>query len=458
MLARLVVKNLFSFKEQTEFNLFPGRPTRLGHHRYNLKGIELLKLSALYGANGSGKSNLIKCISLLKEIVLTGLIPGVVDSFRFKLDPANQQEPAELGIEFFCNTAFYYYSIAIKDNAVVDEYLAEVKGVGKEDLLLFHRTQGEKQPTVKFFEGFTDSNENTLLAVVITRDLLKPNQPLLNLLHGIGSDAFNEMRHICDWFNEGLQVIFPTTSAFYMAHELDINPKFRAFANELMCSYHTGITELKVEKRPIEEFLGNDNPEKLAEIKARVIHPGDLITLRTNPSDGPDVVVVNDDGKIIAKQLSFVHQAVDGTPVVFTFREESDGTRRLLEYLPALSWLVAGKPGVTFVVDEIERSIHPLMIKEILEKFSTDTHTTGQLIFSTHDTNLLDQEIFRTDEIWFAEKDLTGASKLYPLSDFKEHNTIDIRKGYMNGRYGAIPFLGSLEALNWNKKQDVNQK
>jgi AAA15 family ATPase/GTPase len=455
MLSRFVVKNLYSFKEQTEFNLFPGRATRLGHHRYKKNEIEVLKLSALYGANGSGKSNLIKSIALLKEIVLSGRIPAVVDSLRFKLDAANQKEPAELGIEFFCNTAFYYYSIAIKDNTIVEEYLGEVKGKGKEDILLFHRSIDEKRPSVKFFEGFTDSKENSLLADVITKDLLKPQLLLLTLLRGISNDAFNEMRYIHDWFIDGLQVIFPTTSAFYMAHELDINPTFRAFANELMCSYHTGIMELRVEKRPIEDFLGKDNPERLEEIKAKVAQPGDLVTLRANSVEGADVVVVNEDGKIIAKQLVFLHRDIQGSPVVFSYREESDGTRRLLEYLPALSWLLSGKPGVTFMVDEIERSIHPLMIKEILEKFSADPNTTGQLIFSTHDTNLLDQEIFRTDEIWFAEKDLSGASKLYPLSDFREHNTIDIRKGYMNGRYGAIPFLGSLEALNWNKKQDA---
>ncbi|MDC9725519.1 MAG: AAA family ATPase, partial [Gammaproteobacteria bacterium] len=100
---------------------------------------------------------------------------------------------------------------------------------------------------------------------------------------------------------------------------------------------------------------------------------------------------------------------------------------------------------------EIERSIHPLLIKELVKKFSEDTQTQGQLIFTTHESNLLDQKTFRKDEIWFAEKDNEGCTDLYSLSDFKEHNTTDIRKGYLSGRYGSIPFLANLKDLNWHE-------
>jgi AAA15 family ATPase/GTPase len=82
--------------------------------------------------------------------------------------------------------------------------------------------------------------------------------------------------------------------------------------------------------------------------------------------------------------------------------------------------------------------------------------TKGQLIFSTHESNLLDQDIFRPDEIWFTEKNKQGATELYALSEFKEHHTIDIRKGYLNGRYGGIPFLGNLKDLNWEKNAETN--
>ena len=136
-------------------------------------------------------------------------------------------------------------------------------------------------------------------------------------------------------------------------------------------------------------------------------------------------------------------------PHFFYLNEESDGTVRLLDYIPAFQDIV--NHNKVYIVDEIERSIHPLLIKELIRKFSNDKDTQGQLIFSTHESNLLDQEIFRQDEIWFAEKDKNGCTDLYPLSEFKEHHTKDIRKGYLNGRYGGIPFLGNLQDLNWNK-------
>src|SRR5262249_37565855 len=153
----------------------------LKHHRYDVKGIEVLKLSALYGANGSGKSNLIKGISLLRDIVRQGRIPAGLDLRRFKLDSECQKEPIEMAMEFFCNTSFYYYSIAVQDNVIVDEYLGEIRGEGKDDRLIFQRISGSKQPSVKFFEGFTNDSENSVLASIIVKDLLKPQVPLLTL-------------------------------------------------------------------------------------------------------------------------------------------------------------------------------------------------------------------------------------------------------------------------------------
>ena len=168
---------------------------------------------------------------------------------------------------------------------------------------------------------------------------------------------------------------------------------------------------------------------------------------------GEELIVVEEDDKIWVKSLSLEHTGKNGNIAIFGLEEESDGTIRLLDFVPAFRDVIT--KNKVFVIDEIERSIHPLLIKELLKKFSSDTETKGQLIFTTHESNLLDQEIFRQDEIWFTEKDDNGSTDLYSLSDFKEHKTIDIRKGYLNGRYGSIPFLGNLEDLNWHK-YDIN--
>jgi len=135
--------------------------------------------------------------------------------------------------------------------------------------------------------------------------------------------------------------------------------------------------------------------------------------------------------------------------IEFYLNEESDGTNRLLDYIPAFQDMIFRNK--VYIIDEMERSIHPLLIKELISKYSLDNNTKGQLIFTTHESNILDQEILRQDEIWFIEKDKKGRSDMYPLSEFKEHHTKDIKKGYLNGRYGAIPFLGNLKDLNWTK-------
>ena len=123
MLIRFAVKNLFSFREETEFNLLPGRTKRLDHHKYLINGIEVLKLTALYGANGSGKSNLIRSISLLKRMLAKSIIPNSINTQKFKLSKSAISEPVELSIEFFTNSSIYYYSVSINDGVIIDEYL-----------------------------------------------------------------------------------------------------------------------------------------------------------------------------------------------------------------------------------------------------------------------------------------------------------------------------------------------
>jgi AAA15 family ATPase/GTPase len=454
MLIRFAIKNLFSFKEETEFNLLPGRVKRLNHHKYERNGIEVLKLTALYGANGSGKSNLIRSISILKAMLFSGEIPNLLNNQKFKLSKSSLNEPTEMAIEFFANNSIYYYSVSVNDGVIVDEYFSS-NDKNQEDQLIFHRKFEDKKISITFFKEFEENKENQILKKIIETDLLKPHQPLFTLLSTISNDAFIDIKVAFAWLTRGLVIIYPFTKPNSLAHMVDAKKGFKEFANQLMCSFNTGIADLKVEETGIEEFFGEDNSSEIEEIKSEVKNNPDKVVLRKIKNGNEEVVIVNKNGKIIAKRLFFEHKGEKNENVEFKINEESDGTRRLLEYLPAWSDLI--NLDMTYIIDEIERSIHPLIIKELIDKFSKDKSTKGQLIFSTHESNLLDQEVFRTDEIWFTEKNISGATKLYSLSDFKEHNTIDIRKGYLNGRYGAIPFLGNLQDLNWHKFQDEKE-
>jgi hypothetical protein len=214
-----------------------------------------------------------------------------------------------------------------------------------------------------------------------------------------------------------------------------------------MLSFNTGIQGIKSESKKLNDYSGEDIEldELLKDIEDS---PQKMIALK-NSRNGDDIILVKEDEQVLVKQLKLEHTGKEGIIASFNLDEESDGTVRLLDFIPVFDSVVS--KNKVFVIDEIERSIHPLLIKALVEKFSQDKQSNGQLIFTTHESSLLDQSIFRPDEIWFVEKDQNGCTDIYPLSDFKEHNITDIRKGYLNGRYGSIPFLANLKDLNWHQ-------
>ncbi len=446
MLIRFIVKNLYSFKEETEFNLLPGRATRLEKHKYHRNGITALKQTAIYGANGSGKSNLVKAIGCLKSLMTTGIIPYALTSQKFKLSNFTLSQPVELAIEFSSGKSIYFYSISIQNGIILEEYFGEA-GINNDKLIFSRQTD-----TIHFFEEFERDEKNLVLKNVIEKSLLNPQLPLFFLLHGIKEASFVDIHSAFNWIANKLILIGTGTNANgVFIQNIDTIDGYKSFVKELLKSFNTGVVELKIDKTSFEDFFGDDYNEEVERIKEELINAPDSV--KSLPKKGrfvERVALVNENSRLVVKELLLLHNDENGNKVDFLFHEESDGTKRLLDFIPAIHQLI--NIDCTFIIDEMERSLHPTIIKELISKFSSDESTKGQLIFTTHESNLLDQDIFRTDEIWFAEKSQSGATKLYSLSDFKEHSTIDIRKGYLTGRYGAIPFLGNLHDLNWHNK------
>jgi AAA15 family ATPase/GTPase len=451
MLLRFFIKNLYSFDNQkdTEFNMLPARISRLGHHKYKMMGKEILKMAALYGANGAGKSNLVNAILLLKYLVVEGKIHSQLANERFKLSIDSSNDPICIGIEFIASRNLpFLYQIKIKDSSIIEEELYQ-SGLGSEDdFLLFSRKTDGDISTIEFFDDFTRDNlENQALKNVIEKTLIKPELSTLNLLNSLKNEKLSLIKEAFLWFSRSLEVITPDVKPIALPQKLDREPNFKKFAVDLICSFSTGVSNLFVEKKTIGEFLGKDN-KQIDEIETQLKNSPDRISIL-----GPNIIGVYEEGKVITKQVYLEHPNDKQELVKFNLSEESDGTIRLLEYIPAIQEII--EYDKVYIIDEIERSIHPLTIKEIISKFSLDETTKGQLIFTTHESNLLDQDILRLDEIWFVQKSDKGSTEIYPLSEFKEHHTIDIRKGYLNGRYGAIPFLSNLHDLNWKENASV---
>lgn len=448
MLIRFVVQNVYSFFESKEFNMLPRPRIRMPEgHKYSLGEVELLKLSAIYGANAAGKSNLVKAIELLQGLA-TGKVTGnKVHDNRFKFAPTTPSRQV-LAVEFVQENNPYYYAVEVLNGEIGTEELYR-SGLGKAtDILLFERkkTGGEK-PQLTFSEDFEQDAKSQLLKSILLEEFLDSSKTIFPWLAKRDNPHLSEVKTALRWFEQTLQIISPYTKPAGLAQHLDLDKPFSAFAHETLSAYNLGISKIEVEKKSIEEIIGEGNTETLTAIRDRFSDEKEGYLVLRNGGGG-ELVVVKENGKLVGKHLKITQSDTDGHEAAFDLDELSDGTIRLLDFLPAFRDVVL-KPKV-YIVDELERSMHPIMAKELVTKFSHDKATKGQLIFTTHESNLLDQDIFRQDEIWFAEKGPARSTDLYSLSDFKEHHTIDIRKGYLNGRYGAVPFLANFHELNWH--------
>jgi len=448
MLVRFVVENILSFGERREFSLLANnRLKTLDHHKYDFGGFELLKLSSIYGANGAGKSNLIKAISLLREMVVHNSSASLIEDARFKFsDPHNSRQV--LAIEFIQDEQPFLFAVSMKNSIVETEELY-LSGMGEEDQLIYERsTSPEGNTKITFSKELEENERIQILKSVLVEDFVEPDKLILQFLSRRENEAFTEIKIVYKWFSEILTIIRPHTELNDLTIQIDKDKDLRRYAEDVIVSLHIGVTTLKVETRDAKEYLGEENETKIKELMKK-LEMSDESVLGIQRPDGGQIVLEESDGKYRVKFLQLEHKGKYNKTASFETIEESDGTQRLLDFMPMFNFLSRQKK--VYVVDEIDRSIHPLLIKELLRKFSTDTNSKGQLIFTTHESNLLDQEIFRQDEIWFAEKNNDGETDLYSLNDFKEHKTIDVQKGYLNGRYGSIPFLSDLKNLQWDK-------
>jgi AAA15 family ATPase/GTPase len=446
MLIRFIVKNIFSFKDETEFNLLPNKSQGLQHHKVKIGEFEFLRFSAVYGANGSGKSNLIKAISILETMIEVGKLPSETDDLKFKLNENNLQLPISLGIEFISDNKPFFYSISFTGDKILYEYLGESKR--DEDILIFERNSDTEFQNIQFHEDYYKTDKEKLFVEILTEKLIQKDELLITFLSKLYPKEFKSIRTAYEWFDNTLVIIKPDDKPEGIAHVLDKVATIKEFANKFIPSLNTGISGIEIEKKKFEELFGNNGDTTLKKkmIEELKSHP-DKLSLLKNKRTGEEISIVYENDEVFAKRIVTKHQNAFGLNTEFNLGQESDGTRRLIDYIPAFQGII--NDNKVYIIDEIERSIHPMTIKEIMTKLTLDKKVKGQLIFTTHESNLLDQSILRPDEVWFAQKDFDGSSKIYSLSDFKIHNTINVENGYLKGRFGGIPFLSNLKDLNW---------
>jgi hypothetical protein len=381
----------------------------------------LLTSAAIYGANASGKSNLVAAIAFMREFVLnshketrpTGAIP--VERFRLSLETLGR--PSHFEMVFVVDSIRYRYGFEVTPERVKREWLFSVPTT--KEARLFERTGDEIVLGERFREG-KEIEERT-----------RPNALYLSVVAQFNGPI---AQRVTDWFRQigiasGLQD--QGMRAYTMLSFMD--GTHRDDIRELIRRLDLGIEDVMVEKTglPPEIQLPQGVPEALRSAVAALTNMpgGEFYAVRT------------------------VHAGADNGsshPPGETFdldKHESEGTKKLFAMAGPL--VGALKDGKVLVIDELDARLHPMMTREIVNLFNSKQTNPqhAQLIFTTQDTNLLDNRLLRRDQIWFTEKDRQGATQLYSLAEFKVRNDEAFERNYIQGRYGAVPFLVDLRGI-----------
>ena len=452
MLIRAIFKNILSFGIQTEFNMLSApRYTDHKSHKVKFNNINILKFSAIYGANGAGKSNLIKSILLFERLVKDEISLNKVRQKHNKFN--NPEDSQVMGLEFIAENKRYLYAVELHTNIISKEEIYRINKNGNQELLFKRETNIETLETnIETILLDMKNEKDAYLIEIFIDNMLKTNKMSLEKFSELKHENLGELKNIIKWF-EKLIIIEPNSRLPHIPYLLNKNEDLLKYFNNSMHSFNVGIDSIELSKDKLSDVVDDKKQcEEIIETLDSGI--GKLAILKDENGEQITIVKEEDEKKkeYFAYGLKTVHSH-DNSKTTFSFEEESDGTKRLFDLLSAFNTIVNEDSVV--IIDEVERSIHPVLIKKVLEKLTLNNNIKGQFLFTTHESNLLDLALLRRDEIWFVEKNLKGNTEFYPLSDYQEHKTKDIRKGYLQGRYGAIPFLGNLDDLNWNIS-DVN--
>jgi len=444
MLIRFGVSNFRSINDYQELLLtaskLKGGTTSLIHSAQSKES--LLPSVVIYGANASGKSNVIQALDFFVKLIInshvSGKASGGLERDVFLLDPAMKNEVSEFDADFIANDIRYHYGFKINDQEIVEEWLyAYPKKVRQ---VWFHRNALEEEP---FYFGKPLKGKNkTITSMTRANSLFLSSAAQNNHEQLSGLYQNIEAMFLCPNIIEA--VILAMTQPGFLATQVKDHFQDETLKNKVMSFLthaDTGISGIQFNTQA-NPYLSNMD----AEIKKMQHDVFKGILTRENPSFNESEIETELSKYLdaIDNNLEFIHQSSHNNGMPLAFEAESLGTKHLLTLLvPVFQALEAG--GV-LVIDEIDTSMHPLLAIKLVELF--DDHQSNpkgaQLIYTTHDTNILANPSMRRDQIWFIEKGHDGASTLYPLSDIQKRKGDPFEKNYLQGRFGAIPFLGGL--------------
>lgn len=440
MLLRFGVQNHLSIRDYQELSLVASTAYDDLDHTIDIPEVKqkekrFLPVIALYGANAAGKSNILDAMRFFDFAVATSYSKWAdrpsLPHQCFSLDSNSKECESKYDCDVLIDDVRYHYGFALKSKSITKEWL-------------YFYPKGTR--TVLFQRDFSDPEDPlyvgpSLKGITSTWKAIASNSKVLMLSAARKKENFHEqLSPVCKFFFERFESV-RISEISQPEHQLAENireQKLEANLGEALKVADLGIVGVEVHSQPVSEdqkkfILGlTDLLKKSAEFVGAATPPGNELEVKLSEE---------------RLSLKFVHIGSDGQTYKVDYSDESLGTRYFLNLLvPVFSALEEGK---TLIVDEITTNLHTKLSEKIISLFTSRliNKRNAQFIFSTHDTNLLSREILRRDEIWFAEKDRDGATTIYPLSDFKIRKTDNVEKGYLQGRFGAIPFMGDISAL-----------
>jgi uncharacterized protein len=380
----------------------------------------LLRSTVIYGANAAGKSNVLRALEFMKNLIVNSAIApptAEVPYDPFKLSAASRNLPSEFEIAFIQEGTRYEYGFSVTSERIHREWLIEYpRGRGRK---LFTREYDAKRNLYNWhFSQFFRGNR------LVWRDATRQNALFLSTAIQLNS---TQLLPVFAWFQRRLIIIVGNVgfNALLTLRLLE-TPEGKDRVLPFVQEADSGIIDVELQRETL-PVTGGMFPGT----GAMMMQDGVIIEASSLPGSQPNMV-----------KISFSHSTVDTDQAVkLNISEESSGTRAL--FMTAGAWLNVFQNGEVLLFDEIDTSLHPLLTRFLVSQFHSEKSNpnAAQLIFSTHDTSLLSRDVFRRDQVWFVEKNEDRTTKLFPLTDFSPRNDEALERAYLRGRYGAIPIL-----------------
>lgn len=459
MLIRFNIKNFLSFSarendQSQEFSMIAGKVRSKKEHLYDDGKLKLLKFAAVYGANASGKSNLIKAIDFMKRTILTGLPKGHTDQYC-KVDPCNRTKASYFELELLLNDRYYAYGfeVILHSSQFISEWLVELTPDGNEKVIFIRNIKDGTFEPGKMFKEKLFKEKLNLYADDIRND---ESALLLSVMNQHKKNLYAEhqeallFKQLYEWFLNSLDINYPDSplsNYSYMANRTNIDEVCR-----MISAFGTGITSYEVVDVPIEKiisklppFIADDMIDKLEQATVKTSHPASENKYSFIMRSKEDFFMIESDqnGELIGKTIQFSHGEKN---VLFNLNEESDGTIRILDLIEVLINPAGNK---VYLIDELDRCLHPSLSYKFVETFLQFAAKRNiQLIVTTHESRLMDFDLLRRDEIWFIDKEKSGQSNIYSLEEYNSRFDQKIDKAYLEGRYRGVPIFSTVFPIN----------